>query len=175
MSLSQQYRDVLPKLQKVLGQITHSLRQSFPQNFTIESSIKTEASVLRKCQDKQCQDIDKLSDLIRGRLFFPSSFTYQQVLHRLIKTFKQKIVKIEWKKSYDHGLIYRGILHIDLEVDGITFELQIMPLGFRPFVEPQHKIYALLRDDPKLDKEVKNRLIKMHNDMFDMLEDKHIT
>lgn len=173
MNVSQQYNDLLPKLKKTLAHIDQILHQEFGDGFVIETSLKTAESTIRKCEDKQCKDINKLSDLIRGRLFFPPSFTYQQVLHRLIKIFKQKIVKIEWKKSYDHGLIYRGILHIDLEINGTTFELQVMPLGFRPFVEPQHKIYALLRDDPKLDENVKKRLIKMHNDMFDMLEDNY--
>lgn len=166
---------MLPKLRKVLDKITHSLQQSLPSDFAVESNIKTEASTVRKCKNKQCQNINKLSDLIRGRLFFPRPYTYQQVLHKIIEIFKQKIVKIEWKKSYDHGLVYRGIIHVDIEMDGIVFELQIMPLGFRPFVEPQHKIYNLLRDDPDLDENVRKRLLKIHNDMFDMLEDTYLS
>ncbi len=174
MDTAKQYHTLLPKLTTVLSKISQLLHQEFQKGFVIETNIKTLHSISRKCREKDCKDITELSDVIRGRLFFPQPYTYDQTLHQLIKLLGSKIKKIDWKKTRDHGLKYRGIVHLDIQMEGINFELQVIPLGFRPFVEPQHKIYEILRDDVKIDKDTKERLIKMHNQMFDMLEDKYM-
>lgn len=171
MDIQHQYQNLLPKLKKTLAHITEVLEQEFQEGFVVETHLKSLESTQRKCKDKDCHQITDFSDLIRGRLFFPRPFTYHQVLQRLISLFQDRIKKIEWKKNYDHGLSYHGILHIDIQINHLTFELQVMPTVFKPFVEPQHKIYELLRDEPKMPEKKRQQLREMHNRIFDFLED----
>lgn len=174
MDVVQQYTALLPKLTRILAQVAQTLQKAFSGGFVVETGLKTASSISRKCQDKECRKIDQLSDLIRGRLYFPQSWDYQRTLHKLIGVFGSRIKKIDWKKSRDYGLEYRGIVHVDLIVDGIKFELQVIPLGFKPFVEPQHKIYTMLRDGVKMDQATKKQLMELHNQMFDMLESRYM-
>jgi hypothetical protein len=171
MDIRQQYDDLLPKLKKTLAHIDQELHQEFEDGFGIETDLKTLNSAIRKCKDKECKTITEFSDLIRGRLYFPRPFTYQDVARRLIALFPHHISKVEWKKNYEHGLSYHGIMHMDIKFDNITFELQVMPLVFRPFMEPQHKIYEILRNDPDIDQKSKDQLRDLHNRIFDFLED----
>lgn len=174
MDVAHQYAALLPKLTRVLAKMTAVLQQAFPEGFVVETGLKTAQSTIRKCKEKECSQIKELSDLIRGRLYFPRSFDYQHTLQKLIGLLGSRIKQIDWKKSRDHGLEYRGIVHVDILIDDLKFELQVIPLGFKPFVEPQHKIYTMLRDGVKIDAETKKQLKELHNQMFDMLESKYM-
>ena len=116
----------------------------------------------------------QLSDLTRGRVFFPKDSNYQQTLQILIKALGSNIRKIEWKRDQDYGLHYHGILHVDLEFNGIKFELQIVPIGFKPFIELQHQIYQLFRDEVPMNKNIRQSLITLHNDIFNTLEKRYL-
>jgi len=84
------------------------------------------------------------------------------------------ITKIDWQQSRDYGLRYRGIVHVDFDFGGINFELQIIPLGFKDYIEPLHKVYELLRDHADLPEDTKKHLIELHNKIYDTFEKKYL-
>jgi hypothetical protein len=87
----------------------------------------------------------------------------------LKKIFSGKIIKLDLKKSKDHGLKYRGALHIDLRIGELPFELQIVPMEFKPFKKLLHRIYEKLRDENNLTKDQKEKLKELHNRLYDDL------
>lgn len=173
VAIEEKHQSVRSKLLKVLQHIEEKLIDACP-DCLIETDIKTLQSTIRKCKDKNTDDITKFSDLIRGRLYFPDYYNYDNILHKLISKFSNDIKKLDWKKSKDHGLEYRGIVHMDLCIDGINFELQVIPDGFKKYIEPQHKIYELLRDHIELPKETREHLSDLHNKIFEVLEKKYM-
>lgn len=171
--IEQEHKANEEKLRSVLQHIEEKLIDNCP-DCLIETDIKTLKSILRKAKNKKTTNIMEFSDLIRGRLCFPDKYNYHEMLQKLIDIFGNDIKKLDWKQTKDHGLEYHGIVHLDLCIDGINFELQIVPLGFKKYMEPQHKIYELLRDHNAMPKETKEHLKELHNKIFEMLEKKYL-
>ena len=172
--IEQEYKANEEKLQSVIQHIEEKLVDNCP-DCLIETDMKTLKGIIRKAREKKTINIMTFSDLIRGRLYFPDAYNYEKIVHKLIDIFGNDIKKLDWKKSKDHGLEYRGIVHMDLCIDDINFELQIIPLGFKKYMEPQHKIYELLRDHIALSDDTKKHLKELHNKVFEMLEKKYFT
>ena len=76
-------------------------------------------------------------------------------------------------RSKEHGLEYHGVVHVQLDVDGIKFELQLMPQEFKPYNEFLHRIYEKFRNPKthdKLSDKQKELLRKVHNNLFKKLD-----
>lgn len=173
IKILQQYEEIKPKLFPLFKVILKNLHNIVPDAL-IEGNIKTLESIIRKYNKKHYTDISEFSDLIRARLFFPSTYNYDQVLQKIIDRLNDYIVKIDWQQSKDYGLHYRGVVHIDFIFDGIKFELQVIPLSFRSYIEPLHKVYEMLRDHSDLPKEVKENITDLHNKIYDLFEKKYL-
>lgn len=165
--IRKQYVEAFPRLDKVLQLVRQQLEHLPPSDFVVETNMKPYHSAKRKFSDDRLDDILRMSDLVRGRIFFSDQYNYNDVIALLKKLLKGWIKNIDVKFDKGHGLEYHGIYHIDLDVDGINFELQIMPKEFQPFKEYLHSIYEKFRDpDKKLSDEEKNRLKNVHNKLY---------
>jgi len=167
--LRQQYYELLPKLTQVMQIVTNILK---PLNdCIIETNFKPFSSVIRKMSVRHLNNMLDLSDLVRGRLFFPVSRTHAEIIRELSELFKKYIKDIDWKSMTNHGLQYEGVIHFDLNIDGINFELQVMPIEFKPYKEKLHQVYDLLRTNNSLSDKQKNRLKKLHNTTYRILNE----
>lgn len=174
--LRKQYTRLIPHLNKAMKNIKEALSDLPPADFTLETNMKPYTSIKRKMETNDAKDPAELSDLARGRLFFSEQFNHDDVLDILDKLFGKKIAKIDNKKHHakEHGLEYHGIVHVDLNFDGTNFELQVMPIEFKPHKEFLHRIYEKFRDPKSADKltdQQKAFLRKVHNDAYKKLDD----
>lgn len=174
--LRKQYMQVLPQLNKALKHVQTQLAD-VSDDFLLETNVKPYPSVKRKLLLNNEKDPMALSDLVRGRLFFSEQFNFEDAINILQKLFGNQIKSIDKKshKSEEHGLEYHGVVHVDMNIDGINFELQLMPMEFKPHKEFLHQIYEKFRnpkDFGKLTDKQKELLRKVHNRIYKSLDKK---
>lgn len=170
-----QYMQLVPRLNKVMRHVKEQLSDLPPGDFTLETNVKPYSSVKRKMEMKETRDPSDLSDLVRGRIFYSDQFNADNLVDILKKLFGKNIkdVNDNRHRSPEHGLQYHGIVHVDLDFDGTNFELQLMPLEFKPYKEFLHQIYEKFRDEKSLKKltdKQKDFLRNVHNKMYKKLD-----
>lgn len=171
--LRQQYIGILPKLEETLERVKEQIASLPDSDFLVETNLKPFKSIKRKAERDEVKNIAEMSDLARGRIFFSVKYNYNDVIALIKKLLKGWINNIDIKFDKGHGLEYHGVYHVDLDVDGTKFELQIMPVEFKPYKEILHKIYEKFRDeDNKLSDEDKDKLRKINNKAYQVLDKK---
>lgn len=166
---------LVPHLNKALQHVETQLADVPTSEFTLETNLKPYMSVKRKMETDCVQDPAELSDLARGRLFYSEQFNVDDVLNIIKRLFSNKINGVDKhnERSKEHGLEYHGVVHVDLDLNGIRFELQLMPIEFKPHKEFLHQIYEKFRNPKSLDKlsdKQKEFLRKVHNQMYKKLD-----
>ena len=165
----------VPHLNKALKHVHEQLADLPPAEFLLETNVKPYTSVKRKMELNKESNPLALSDLIRGRLFFSENFNFEEVLDILEKLFGNKIKKVDREVDNEHGLDSHGIKHVDLNINGVNFELQVMPIEYKPYKEFLHQIYEKFRDpktSAKLTDKQKEILRKINNKLYKALEEK---
>jgi hypothetical protein len=173
--LRKRYMQIMPHLNKALQHVNDQLSDLPPSEFILETNLKPYSSVKRKMLSDHENDPVALSDLVRGRLFFSEQFNFEDVEDILHKLFGDKIKKVDdkSKRKEEFGLEYHGIRHIDMNINGVNFELQIMPIEFKPYKEFLHQIYDKFRDPKtreKLTDKQKEILRKVNNKLYKTLD-----
>jgi hypothetical protein len=168
--IRKQCRELLPLLEQTLGQIK-SILSNLPHDFILDVAIKPFDRLFAKMNERKMQDPKQLSDLIRGRLYFPSNKNYRQTIDDLQALLHDKIQNIDYKdrKGKDGDGEYRGIIHVNIKLNGINFELQVLPIEFKSSIEIFHKLYELIRDDKSASKGLRKVLIKLHDQLGEHL------
>jgi hypothetical protein len=174
--LRKQYMQCVPDLNKAMEHVKSQLADLPPSDFLVETNVKPYSSVKRKMETNGAKHPKELSDLVRGRLFFSDQFNHDDVCDIISKLFGKQVKEIDHKssRSKEHGLEYHGMTHVDLDLDGTRFELQIMPLEFKPHKDFLHRIYEKFRNPKTLDKmtdQQKDFLRKVHNKSYKKLDD----
>lgn len=174
--LRKQYTRLIPHLNKAMKNINEALSDLPPSDFVLETNLKPYTSIKRKMEENDVKDPSELSDLARGRLFYSDQFNAEDTLGILNQLFGKKITKIDDKRSRapHHGLEYHGVVHVDLNFDGVNFELQVVPIEFKPHKDFLHQIYEQLRNPKaasKLSDSQKLFLRKVHNSAYKKLDD----
>lgn len=172
--LRKQYMQCMPDLNKAMEHVKKQLSDLPPSDFLVETNVKPYSSVKRKMEANNAKHPNQLSDLVRGRLFFSDQFNHEDVYDILDKLFGKQIKDIDHDIDHDkkHGLEYPGVSNINLDLDGSKFELQVMPLEFKPYKQFLHQIYEKLRNPKTLEKlsdKQKEFLRKVHNSMYKKL------
>lgn len=175
--LRKHYMQHMPKLNNALKYVQSQMSDLPPSEFELEVNVKPYTSVKRKMEEVGVKDPLELSDLVRGRLFYSPEFNMEDVVELAKRLFESKISKIErhTTKSKEHGLDYQGIVHVDLDIDGIKFELQLIPQEFKPYKEFLHQIYEKFRNPKTKDKltdKQKKLLQKVHNNLYKKLNER---
>lgn len=175
-TLRKQYITIFPKLEKVLKYVNEHLVDLPQSDFLVETNLKPYASIKNKVEKDGAEDPSELSDLVRGRIFYSDKFNADDVVG-IIKSFFGKYIKNiddNTNRASEHGLKYRGIVHVDMNFDGIKFEMQLMPKEFKPYKEFLHQIYDEFRN-PDTRKEMsdhrKKFLRQLHNKLYQKLDD----
>ncbi|HEY5268620.1 MAG TPA: hypothetical protein VII94_05885 [Candidatus Saccharimonadales bacterium] len=172
-----QYLQCAPDLSKAMEYVQLQLSSLPSSEFKFESNIKPYASVKRKMEVDNVSDPIELSDLVRGRLFFSEQFSFKEIVDIIKRLFGDKVKTIDKKnnKSTEYGLEYCGVVHINLHINGINFELQILPMEFKPHKEFLHQIYERFRnpkESAKMSDKQKAFLRKMHNEIYKAIDKK---
>jgi hypothetical protein len=174
--LRKQYMRCVPDLNKAMEHVKTQLADLPPSDFLLETNVKPYSSVKRKMEENNVKDPKELSDLVRGRLYFSDSFTHDDTLDILDQLFGKQIQNVDHKspRAKEHGLEYSGVTHVDMDINGARFELQVLPLEFKPYKEFLHQIYEKFRNPKTLSKltdKQKEFLRKVHNDSYKKLDD----
>ena len=177
--LRKNYMQLMPQLNKALKHVQTQLADLPPSDFTLETNLKPYTSVKRKMETDGVREPGELSDLARGRIFFSEQFNFEDVLDIVQKLFGKQMGKVEKNNhnSSEHGLKYHGVAHININVDGTNFELQIMPSEFKPHKDLLHQIYEKFRNPKELGKmsdHQKNFLRKTHNELYKKINDQAV-
>lgn len=174
--LRKQYMQCVPDLNKAMEHVKSQLADLPPSDFLVETNVKPYSSVKRKMEANNAKHPKELSDLVRGRLFFSDQFNHDDVCNILDRLFDKQIKDVDNNndRSKDHGLEYRGVTHVNLDLDGTPFELQVMPIEFKPHKDFLHQIYEKFRTPKSYDKmteQQKEFLRKVHNKLYKKLDD----
>lgn len=165
-----QYLKLFPHLQKVIDQVDDKLSQLPSDDFQYELAFKPLDSVQNKLQDRHEDDLTQLSDLVRGRVFFSQDYTFEQAIDKIKDCLGDWIKHTENKKDKHDGFRYFGVVHLDLCIDGINFELQVMPVEHKTFLPILHYCYEYHRYNSESSNSEKDRLRFLNNDIYKMLE-----
>lgn len=171
--IRKEYIRALPALHNAMRKIKAKLASLPQQDFIIETNYKPYKSVQRKAEERGSNHLTDLSDLIRGRVFFSTNVSHKDALANLKSKLDDFVKSVDNKKQKDYGLEYRGIIHIDLSVDGVNFELQLIPIEFKHYKPFLHRVYELFRDKKKADKlsdKEKDLLRSTHNELHRNLD-----
>src|ERR1700678_325443 len=149
--LRKDYMKSVPKLNEALKHVQEQLCDLPPSDFELETNVKPYASVKRKMELDHVRDPLELSDLVRGRLYFSDQFRHKDIINIIHKLFGNQLTNIDKNadRSKEHGLEYHGIIHLGLNINGVRFELQVLPSEFKPYKDFLHNIYEQFRN-PKL-------------------------
>jgi hypothetical protein len=175
--LRKQILKIAPTLKAVLHNIESKLTSLPKSDFQFETNVKPFKSIVRKMKDKEGEidSVADLSDLIRGRLFFSKNHDYNSTLDLLKNMFGSGIKKVDNPDKDIFGVEYDGIIHVDLNINGVNFELQLLPIEYKPAKEFLHKIYEQFREPEKrarLTDAQKKKLKDIHNKLHHHLLDK---
>lgn len=170
--MRKQYCQLLPLLQGVGKFVQRILEDLPPHDFQLETNIKPYKRTVEKAQERKHKDLNELSDLVRGRLFFSDNFNHDEVIDLLKQLFEGKIDinKVDKKHDRGHGLDYKGVYHMDCQIGDIQFELQVLPQEFKPHKQLLHKIYEQLRSNPTMDDKKKKFLKEVHDKIMNKLD-----
>jgi hypothetical protein len=170
VKIRQQYRQALPKLNEVMAEVKDKLRDFPAPDFITDINFKTFSSIKRKYLKDHLKNILEMPDLIRGRLFFSKNYTFEEATKLLKQLFGKNISKIDKKKGMpEYGLQYHGIIHFDLLFGEVRFELQLVPIEFKPYKQFLHSIYEKFKSE-KLSDEEKDSLREIHNKLYQDLD-----
>jgi hypothetical protein len=162
--MRKQYCQALPLLNKVIEYVETTLSDLPKHDFQLETDIKSYSRAVEKAKERQVKDLTQLSDLVRGRLYFSDNFEPDEVIDLLKELFKGKIKSIDKKRLLTElGLDYSAVVHCDMNVGGINFELQILPIEFKPHKEMLHHIYQELRHQNGISEDRRKHLRELHN------------
>lgn len=164
--MEKQYYQAKPLLNKIIQYVETVLSDLPKHDFQLETNLKPYQRTVEKTQERGLKDLMQLSDLVRGRLYFSDSFVHQEVVDLLKQLFGKNIKSIDYKRSKDLGLDYQGIVHCDMKINGLNFELQILPSEFKPYKEMLHNIYEELRGGDKISEDRKKHLQELHNKIY---------
>jgi len=176
-TLRRSYMGLMPKLNKALEHVNEQLADLPPSDFSLETGLKPYPSIKRKMEHDNIRDPAELSDLARGRIFFSSDYNHKELLDIIHKLFGSKIKNVDKNANSEkeHGLEYKSIIHVNLGIDGINFELQLIPEEFKPYKEFLHNIYDQFRNPKTCDKmsdKQKEFLRKTHNTIYKKIDEK---
>lgn len=167
------YMQVLPKLNGALQHVQSQLSDMPPSDFLLETNVKPYHSAKNKMLQHRIKNPMELSDLVRGRLFFSEEYDAKEVLELLKQLLGNKIKKVDQKDTNDCGLSYNGVTDVNMNIDGVNFELQLMPMSYKPHQELSHHIYDTLRtQSDKLTDVQKDFLKNTHNKIYHELASK---
>ena len=164
--MRKQYCQALPLLNKVIERVENTLSDVPKHDFQLETDIKSYQRSVEKAKERGVKDLRELSDLVRGRLYFSDNFDHQEVINLLKELFKGKIKSIDKKREKEFGLDYSGVIHCDLNINDINFELQVLPMEFKPHKEMLHHIYQELRTSDGISEDRRKHLRELHNKIY---------
>lgn len=169
--IRQQYLQILPKLREALSIVQDKLSDLPQPDFELNINFKPYKSIKEKYVKDKLSNLSEMSDLVRGRLFFSSDYQIEEVLSLLKKLFRNTVHNIDKKRGKaEYELEYTGVTHLDLNINDINFELQVMPIEFKPFKLLLHNIYEKLRSqDNNLSEEKKEALRNLNNKIYKKL------
>ena len=108
--------------------------------------LKTRESIERKMKQKK-KKISDIGDILRGTITTPDQETAERVTEWLFS--KAKPTKYEFKEKAIDKTGYRGSYHIDINVDGMSCEVQVMPLNLFNVKDILHGEYEKFRGTDK--------------------------
>lgn len=169
--LRKQYMQMLPHLHKAKQHVESQLSDLPSNDFLLETNLKPYLSIKKKMLRDHESDPATFPDLVRGRLFYSQEYKPKEVVDLLKKVFKGQVKGSKKKDTNDCGLEYNGVTDVNLDIDGVQFELQLMPLDYKDHQDLSHQIYDQLRNDQdKLSDTQKDFLKRTHNKLFKALD-----
>lgn len=142
------YDEIFPELQKRMNTFKSVLKKVSKKykNSKIKIRIKTLKSVVSKIITRGV-DPTKLSDLVAGMIITKdkkdSEKATKDIQRKLAKYVKEVDVK---RKGGSNKSGYYGVTHIDLNIDGLTTELQVLPKDLEKKKAIAHDVYTKVRD-----------------------------
>ncbi len=162
---------LLPSLNKAMQHVQSQLADLPSYDFSLETNLKPYLSIKKKMLREHESDPATLPDLARGRIFYSKEYSPKEVVDLLKKLFGNQVKKSSKKDTNDCGLEYPGVTDVGLDIDGVQFELQLMPSEYKEHQDFSHKIHDKLRDDKsKLSDQEKEFLRHTHNKLFKALD-----
>lgn len=106
---------------------------------------KSLSSIIDKVLNRG-KDIIKIPDIVRGALLFDRIEEVEEWVKRFRRTHGDIITKYEEKgKGSDPVYGYYGTHHLDLNIDGLTVELQVATKKLWHYKNPAHALYQKTR------------------------------
>lgn len=151
--MRKQFCQLLPLLNGTAKFVERVLEDLPRHDFLLETNVKEYKRTVEKAKERHIKDLTDLSDLVRGRIYFSDNYNFEEVIELLKALFKEraKIKDIDWKEKNQ----YKDSVHMDLKIGELNFELQIVPIEFKPYKNLLHHIYEQLRSDNLTEKKRK--------------------
>jgi len=167
--ITKAYNNILPQLQSAKTSFEKLMRKNIKGkqgNVRIKSRIKPIKSVKDKVFGRG-KKFSEMNDLVAGAVMFDT----KEEADKFVKDFRRKngdkVKGYEEKKQANAGEFgYYGAHHLDVEIDGFIFEIQVMTKQLWGRKSVAHDIYTATRSTgggTKQDKEISRRYFKRGN------------
>lgn len=120
----------------------------------VHGGIKSLKSIMSKVVARN-KPLSGIGDLIRGAMLFKNEKELNEFIEDLKRHGKVKILDIDVKKKGDDKVYgYYGGVHLDIEINDITIELQAMTERLWKYKFVAHDVYDKVRDGLKVTDDV---------------------
>jgi hypothetical protein len=141
-SLSPLLQNTFNELKKLLNRMVPKKGLSDPPKILMD--VKTLPSLVSKVV-KRGKKLSEVGDLVRCAILFGTKEEADEFVNRVRRT--AQVVGYEEKKAgSDKQYGYYGSHHIDLQINGLTVEMQVMTKKLWKYKEVAHGIYNKYRD-----------------------------
>lgn len=148
-----EYSKEIEKANNDFNKIFKSYAGRYKAKF-VHGGIKSLKSIISKVIIRN-KPLSSLGDLIRGAMLFKTEKELNEFIDDLKRHNKIKILDIDFKKKGDDKVYgYFGAYHFDIEIDGITIELQAMTERLWKYKFVAHDVYDKVRDGLKVTDDV---------------------
>jgi len=154
--IGQVYDILLPTFKKIKKKYEAILRKEVNRDKKIRNIAKIKA--LLKEKDKfvekvadRGKKINEIGDIVRGAVLFDDTRQAEEFVKKFAKR-QRSIVKEVDKKVATTNNSYYGAIHIDIQIDGLTCELQVMSKKLFTYKSAAHDIYDVSRVGGKVSK-----------------------
>jgi len=150
--LEKAYNDMIPFFKKIEGLLKKAIKGSVPKRKLGNIRVYTNIKPLESFKDKvlnRGKNPAEIGDLVRGAVLFDDQSDAEEFVKRLTRREGSKVVEVDRKTKAGKDPVYGyyGGIHIDMQFDGLTTELQVMTKRLWKFKAVAHKIYTATRSN----------------------------
>jgi len=145
-NIEQIYNQMLPTFHQIKGKFEKIIKKNLDNKTRGNVKFYTNIKPLESLKDKvenRGKKFEEIGDIVRGALLFDTKDQADEFVSKFYRKNGGMVKDIDQKdKGQDPEYGYYGSHHLDLQIDGLTVELQLMTKKLWTYKSAAHDIYS---------------------------------